>query len=91
MAESFPRHKLQVVEEEDDDVETHYEVEKIVNHKRHGKGYRYLVKWKGYPDSENTWEPAENFDDMTIVTKYWKNIEGVEENSCEVINDIMTK
>jgi hypothetical protein len=34
---------------------------------------------KGYPDSENTWEPAENFDDMTIVTKYWKNIEGVEE------------
>jgi hypothetical protein len=44
LAESFPRHKLKVVEEEYDDVETHYEVEKIVNHKRHGKGYRYLVK-----------------------------------------------
>jgi hypothetical protein len=80
LAESFPRHKLKVVEEEDDD-EIHYEVEKIVNHKRHGKGYRYLVKWKGYPESQNTWEPIENFDDKTIITKYWKNVEGTEEKT----------
>ena len=24
------------------------------------KGQRYLVKWKNYPDSENTWEPLKN-------------------------------
>ena len=33
-----------------------FEVEKIV-----AKGPRgYLVKWKDYPDNENTWEPAQN-------------------------------
>jgi hypothetical protein len=78
--ESFPRHELKIVEEEsDEEEEIHYEIEKIVNHRKFRKGFRYLVKWKGYPESENTWEPPENFDDKTILTKYWKNIEGVED------------
>ncbi|KAJ9529072.1 hypothetical protein QJQ45_007118 [Haematococcus lacustris] len=39
-----------------------YEVERIVNHRhvRAGKAKEYLVKWKGYDDSDNTWEPASN-------------------------------
>ena len=44
LQESFPRHKLKVVEEEEEDEEKHYEVEKILNHKKHGKGFRYFVK-----------------------------------------------
>jgi hypothetical protein len=44
----------------DDDTKQEYEVEKILNHKRvSGKPY-YLVKWKGYDTSENTWEPIKN-------------------------------
>jgi hypothetical protein len=35
-----------------------WEVEAIVNSRRQGRGVQYLVKWKGYPDYENTWEPA---------------------------------
>ncbi len=44
LQESFPRHKLKVVEEEEEDEEKHYEVEKILNQKKHGKGFRYFVK-----------------------------------------------
>jgi hypothetical protein len=44
----------------DDDTEQEYEVEQILDDKRvSGKPY-YLMKWKGYDTSENTWEPIEN-------------------------------
>ena len=42
------------------DGQEEHEVEAIVAHKRQGQRYRYLVKWVGYPTSENTWEPEVN-------------------------------
>jgi hypothetical protein len=40
-----------------------YEVEQVLSSRHHGKGCKvqYLVKWKGYPDSDNKWV---NWDDM---------------------------
>jgi hypothetical protein len=40
--------------------EEEFEVESILNHRRHGRSrtLQYLIKWKGYPHSDNTWEPA---------------------------------
>ena len=34
-----------------------YEVEKILDSRKFGRGCKlqYLVKWKGYPDSDNQW------------------------------------
>lgn len=41
-----------------------YEIEKILAKKKiRGKWHR-LVKWKGYPDHENSWEPVENMRDL---------------------------
>ena len=40
-----------------------YNVEKILKRKRTKDGdgdVRYLVKWEGYDNSENTWEPTQN-------------------------------
>ena len=37
--------------------ENEFEVEKILAMRGSGRGTDFLVKWKGYPDSENTWEP----------------------------------
>jgi transposase InsO family protein len=34
--------------------EQEFEVEKILQQ----RGQQYLVKWKGYPDTDNTWEPV---------------------------------
>ena len=40
--------------------EEEYKVEKILSSRRHGSNYKYLIKWKGYPNSDNLWEPEEN-------------------------------
>jgi hypothetical protein len=40
--------------------ETEWEVEKIIQRRGNGRRDEYLVKWLGYPDSENTWEPVTN-------------------------------
>ena len=41
-----------------------YSVEKLVDVKDDGKkGRMFLVKWKGYPASQNTWEPVANLED----------------------------
>jgi len=39
------------------DNEEEYEVEKILDTQQFGKGRKrqYLIKWKGYPDSDNEW------------------------------------
>ena len=37
--------------------EEEYEIEEILQSRKFGRGHKvqYLVKWKGYPDSENQW------------------------------------
>ena len=44
------------------DGEPEYEVEKILDAQQRGRGRKthFLVKWKGYPTSDNSWEPREN-------------------------------
>lgn len=44
-----------------------YEVERILKKRRHpSKGVEYFVKWKHFPNSANTWEPACNFPEKLI-------------------------
>ena len=51
-----------------------YVVEKIVKHRGKEDDLQYLVKWKNYPASQNTWESYDNFDDVNIIRTYWKNL-----------------
>jgi len=51
--------------------EEEYEIEAIMSHKKWGRGYWYLIKWKEYPISDNTWEPANSFKNaQEILTEY---------------------
>jgi hypothetical protein len=53
--------------------EEEYEVERITKHRYFGrtKKLQYLIKWKGYPDCDNTWEPAANLRAAEEIQAYW--------------------
>jgi Chromo (CHRromatin Organisation MOdifier) domain len=54
------------------DGEAEYEVEQIHSHQTWGqhKTLQYLIKWKGYPESDNTWENADQVHALTLIKLY---------------------
>lgn len=54
-----------------------YEVESIIGSRMKRNKVQYLVKWVGYSDSENTWEPLENLENaQALIDKYNEKVLG---------------
>jgi hypothetical protein len=54
------------------DNEEEYKVDHIVSHKGSPGRRLYLTAWKGYPSSENTWEPENNLRHASLILKDYK-------------------
>lgn len=55
---------------QDSDGEDLWEVEKILDYKEEDGVGKYLVKWVGYADSENTWEPAADLRHLAAAKRF---------------------
>jgi hypothetical protein len=76
LPERIPTHSRPPPEfREDGDVEPEWDVESILRKKGRGASTRYLVKWKGYPMEESTWEPIEHLRGAQEILEEFKERE----------------
>lgn len=54
--------------------DTLYEVEAIIGDNGKLGRREYLVKWKNYDSTHNSWVKAKDFSDTDIINKYWKQV-----------------
>ena len=59
---SFYAYELQVVEREEES----FIIDQIIRRRRRGNQIQYLVKWRGYPDSFNSWVTADDLRNVNV-------------------------
>ena len=67
---SYQLSKLKVTDRSKNITENEADIEEIVTHRRVGDHLEYLVKWTDYPEEENEWLRASQFNSTQIIEDY---------------------
>jgi hypothetical protein len=51
-----------------------YEVQQILKHRKHRRGYEYLIKWVSYPVTKALWEPKSNLTGATDILQEYQEL-----------------
>ncbi len=49
-------------------------VEKILDKRIKGSKIEYLVKWEGYSEADNTWEPIKNLENVVYLINEYESL-----------------
>ncbi|RMZ97548.1 hypothetical protein BpHYR1_053472, partial [Brachionus plicatilis] len=77
LKDSYPRHKIKLVEDDSSLPVESAEMERIQKHKIIDNDTLYLVKWKNLPLSESSWIPEKYFNNLKQINDYKSGLQFV--------------